>query len=226
MEFNFSTRPAQSTQVKCPVKTFSPGCLKAGLTSLSSGLRIYFSSTFKTLYLPQISGPLLTCTVLENRPKDRLFTLLLTPEVFPQTIFSYILQPWDWVCRENEKKLWVDIRSEYEYVLFSFPFSRKDLLSWLFFGSLCFDWKILFIIFSEMGNSWTIKEIFAFARHIHEDTYRKASDFSVREVSVRRYTRGLGWRWSTQRVCVQGPTCSWEGRRGGGAEGGMTGLQL
>lgn len=77
-----------------------------------------------------------------------------------------------------------------------------------------------------MGNSWTIKEMFAFARHIHEDTYRKASNFSVREVSVWCYTRGLGWRWSTQRVCVQGPTCSWEGRRGGGAEGGMTGLQL
>lgn len=66
-----------------------------------------------------------------------------------------------------------------------------------------------------MGNSWTIKEMFAFARHIHEDTYCKASDFFAREVSVRRHTRDLGWRWSTQRVCVQGPTYSWEEGEGG-----------
>ena len=28
-----------------------------------------------------------------------------------------------------------------------------------------------------MGNSWTIKEMFAFARHIHEDTYVKPQIF-------------------------------------------------
>ena len=213
MELNFSTRPAQSTQVKCPVKTFSPGCLKAGLTSLNSGLRIHFSSTFKTLYLPQISGPLLTCTVWEkirpfvypsansrSLPANDIF-------LYPPTMGLGLQSKWKETM--SWYQIWIWVRP------FLFPFSRKDLLRWLFFGSLCFDWKILLTIFSEMGNSWTIKEMFAFARHIHEDTYRKASDFFAREVSVRRHTRDLGWRWSTQRVCVQGPTYSWEEGEGG-----------
>ena len=73
-----------------------------------------------------------------------------------------------------------------------------------------------------MGNSWTIKEIFAFARHIHEDTFCKASDFfpsgkSVSGVIHVALDGGGALNGYASRVLrILG--------RGGG--GGMTGLQL
>ena len=65
MEFNFQYSSSTKYSSEMSVENFQSRLFESW-TSLSSGLRIRFSSTFKTLYLPQISGPLLTCTVWEK----------------------------------------------------------------------------------------------------------------------------------------------------------------